>query len=673
MQFRRVVIGLAALAAIAQELAPIRVTATLVQVDAVVTGRDGRPATGLVRDDFELFLDGVPREIRSVSFVRTGTAAASSPLDPQSETNVPGSLTIRREAVRRSIAVLVDDLKMSFESLHFTREALKKFVAEQVAPGDLVAIMSTSGYGPLQRFTTEKKVMRASIDRLRVNLSGNGPASAVQAIGGGETDNALVLRMLQRRFAVGTLGSIRHIAEGMRDMPGRKSVVLFSEGVRMARDFSKEEPAVNVNDVRRVSDAANLSGVIIYAIDPRGVVYPGLQAKDDVQGLEQVEVLDQLEQRMQKLRGTQGMLRFLAAETGGIAQMNDNDLNGGLQRILEEQSGYYRLEFQPGEAAAERLNNESKYHRVRLKIKRPGLQVRYRKGFVDDTAARPQPPRTQAELLLASLSSPFAENGLRVRFTPVPSFGRDSQTVVRALLHIDGAGVTFGPPDAQGTLTGTLHLVAITEGETANARSATENTFTIRVRQEALENVKQGGFVYALEHKVKEPGAYQMRVAALDALSGKTGSASRFIEVPDLRRGTLAISGITMADGDWRLSGTGKPDNAETDVSPAVRVFRRGNMFSYSVAVYNARIEQSTGQPAVEIQARLILDGRVVWEGKRFPVAFKPGLDPQRIPAGAVLTLGEKTTPGEYVLEVQAIEKGGKHAIVSQWTDFELR
>ncbi|MBI2685671.1 MAG: hypothetical protein HYX27_05090 [Acidobacteria bacterium] len=190
---------------------------------------------------------------------------------------------LEREDVHRTIALVVDDMKMSFESLHFTREALRKFIAQQLAPGDLVAVLSTSN-------------------------STSGPASAVQPVGNGEGDDPQTAGLQRGRFAVGTLGSTRHIAEGMKDMPGRKSVILVSESMRMAKDFAKEEPPVDVNDVRRVSGAANRSAVTIYALDPRSVIYPGLQAADDGHGLENTEILDAFSERQEKIRGAQNTL-----------------------------------------------------------------------------------------------------------------------------------------------------------------------------------------------------------------------------------------------------------------------------------------------------------------------------------------------------------------------------
>ena len=79
--------------------------------------------------------------------------------------------------------------------------------------------------------------------------------------------------------------------------------------------------------------------------------------------------------RRQTFRDNQEGLYFLADRTGGRAQFDNNDINAGLRRVLEDQSGYYLLGFQPDDDSAARLRRDGKYHRLTVKVKRPGLRV----------------------------------------------------------------------------------------------------------------------------------------------------------------------------------------------------------------------------------------------------------------------------------------------------------
>lgn len=650
---------------------PLRVSVTLVQVDAVVTDRDGRPVTGLTKDDFELFEDGKPRAITHFSFVTGGSGQSSAP-----GRNAPAAT--RAEDVRRIIVLLVDDLQMSFASLPPTREALHKFIDRQMEPGDLVAVLATSGnWGPLNQFTTDKRMLHAAINRVRFSFLGSGQAGGIRSFGL-DGDPVEIAQVRGRRFAVGTLGMIRYVTEGMRAMPGRKSLVVFSDGFAIRqRPGQRQPPPVSVDEVRGVTDQVNRSAVVIYSVDARRLAYPGLTAADDVGAMSIEEVRQSLDDRATQIHDTQEGLRFLAEQTGGLAHFDNNDINLGLQRMLEDQSRYYLLGFQPAEEDAARMAREGKYHRLTIRVKRPGLLVRYRNGFMGEPeGARPSEPRTPEQQLVLALRSPFSGAGVRLRLTPMFALGEKGELILRALVHIDGSDLSFSEPDAEGYRGANVNIVSSTSGEDPKAGGTTQRTYTIRARGAPLEKLQREGLVYAIQHQLKKAGAYHMRIAVQDATSGRIGSASRFIEVPDLSKGSLAISEISMHDGDLRLgrsqpvSGAGSP---EEDPSPAVRVFRRQSPFSFAVIIYNAHIDSATRQPAVSLHARLYRGDQVVWEGKPFPAVLQPGVDPRRIPAGSVLTLGEHTPPGDYVLEMQAVDNAAKGGVLTQSIDFELR
>ncbi|HEU0120303.1 MAG TPA: VWA domain-containing protein [Bryobacteraceae bacterium] len=664
--------------------AQIKVTTTLVQFDAVVTDNKGKPVTDLRREEFVLLDNGKPREIRNFSYVATGVQQLAS--IPATGAGRPTALpALKREEVRRTIAIVVDDLRLSFESLHYTRETLKKFVNTQLAPGDLLAILTTrGGTGALEQFTTDRNRLLAAINRLRPTLSAASALGTLKTIGEADAESASASRMTKRSFYVGTLGAIRHISEGMRTMPGRKSIILFSEGMQGSRLLNpkvsppaqslqpsqKDESIVDRNDLLRVAESANRSAVVLYAVDPRGVVYPGLRAEDDISNLEASEIRLAIDDRSAQLRSTQSMLELLAEETGGLAHINNNDLNGGMQRVLDDQSGYYLIGFQPDEAEAEKLAKDNKFGRIQLRVTRPNVKVRFRRSYISPAAATETQPRTPSERLVSALMSPFVESAIPIRFAPNFTTGDKDQPLIRSLVHIPANSVTFGPPGAGGKSEATLHLIVLTEGEEPKLSSNTAKTFTLQATAEEIARFQEKGFVYAVDHPVRKPGAYQVRIAILDERSGKTGAASRYLEVPDLERGAASISGILMADGDQR-NATDKETGV--DFSPVLRQFQRGRIFSYGVTVFNARRNGAEGQPGIELQPRLVRGETVVWEGKRFPVVLRPGMNARRIPAGGVLRLSEKTPPGEYVLEIQAIDIANNRVLSNQWIDFELQ
>jgi VWFA-related protein len=152
-------LGWLALAAVSLAQAPqeptLRVTVNLLQVDAVVTDRKGRHVTDLKTEDFEIRQDGKPQRVTHSTYIRTGPPGTPA---AQPKTAPPrGSLpppVVKREQAQRTIAVIVDDLGLTFESMVCVRQALKTFVDVQMQPGELVAILRTSGdVGALQQLT----------------------------------------------------------------------------------------------------------------------------------------------------------------------------------------------------------------------------------------------------------------------------------------------------------------------------------------------------------------------------------------------------------------------------------------------------------------------------------------------------------------------------------------
>ena len=153
--------------------AVIRVTVNPVQVDAVVTDKKGQLVTDLTAEDFEILQDKQPQPISNFSFVSTASPSTTGRDATTAVQPSPGAL--RPDQVKRTIAFVVDDLGLSWESTRGVRDALAKFVDEQMQPNDLVAILRTGGgIGALQSFTSDKRQLRAAVERLKWNPLGRG-------------------------------------------------------------------------------------------------------------------------------------------------------------------------------------------------------------------------------------------------------------------------------------------------------------------------------------------------------------------------------------------------------------------------------------------------------------------------------------------------------------------
>jgi len=706
----------------------VRISTNLVQVDAVVTDRDGKQVTDLRADEFEIREDNRPQPITNFSYVSiespaaptASTATAKESPARRADTAPVPPRTLRPEQVRRTIALVVDDLGLSFESTHFVRQALRKYVDQQMAANDLVAIVRTSaGIGALQQFTSDKRQLYAAIERVRWYPRGRGGVSAFAPISSfdeagrtaGDANSESTDSDLQRRnreredvdtfrediFAVGTLGALNFIVRGLRELPGRKAVVMFSDGFRL---FNRVGGAGESNTrileaLRRLTDLANRASVVVYTIDARGLQTLGLTAADDTSGLSASQLEERLTERRNELFDTQEGLNYLAQQTGGIAVRNNNDISGGIQRALNDQRGYYLIGYRPAESTFDSATGRRSYHKLTGKIKnRPDLRVRMRSGFYGftDKEARPS-RRTRGEQLIAALTSPFSSGGVPLRLTSL--FGNDQQrgSFMRSLLHIDGSKLSF-TEEADGWRKAVIDVMAVTFGDNGQVVDEINRTETIRARGNAYQNLLRDGFVYLLNVPVKKPGAYQLRVAVRDSASEHVGAASQFIEVPNLQKNRLTLSGLIVnsvaptAKAENASNSTARQPaqaatndagaNAENDsdplVSPAARRFRKGMILDYGYIIYNAQLDRATRLPQLTTQVRLFRDGQQIFSGSAAPFNANQQIDPKRLAAAGRLRLGTNLQPGEYILQIvvtDALAKE-KYRTTAQWTNFEI-
>jgi VWFA-related protein len=700
----------------------VRITTNLVQVDVTVTDKKGQQVTDLRPEEVEILEDGRPQKITNFSYVSLENgggqpSALKAPATTDRTTPPVPPARLRPEDVRRTVALVVDDLSLSFESTHYMREALKKFVDQQMQPGDLVAIIRTGGgIGALQEFTSDKRQLYAAIERVKFNLQGRGGIGAFAPIEGDQIAAARPQSPIgvdkpeddrpsintrsaaeelndfrEDIFSIGTLGAVNYIVRGMKELPGRKSILLLSEGFSLSdpeRDNSRFLEAL-----RRLIDQANRASVVIYTMDARGLQTLGLTAADNVSALTPDELETSLSDRRRQLFDTQSGLNYLAQQTGGLAIRNTNDLAGGIKRVLDDQKGYYLIGYRPDEATFDEEGARRRYHKLKVNIKRPGLNHRTRTGFygVTDEEAAPV-RRTRGEQLAGAITSPFNSSGVGLRLTSLYANDPKAGSFVRSIMHINVRDLTF-VEEADGWHKTVFDVLALTFGDNGVVIDETNRTQTIRMRGETYKRALQNGLVYHMAVPVKKPGAYQLRAALRDTASERVGSASQFIEVPDIKKNRLTISGIIIQGVDPaamrnKASQTAQDDAAagptngeqktqdvtdtvDPQASPAMRRFRRGMLMQYGYVIYNAKVS-----PALQLttQMRLFRDGQPIFTGKLIPLNTTGQSDLKRINAGGFLQIGTDMTPGEYVLQVivtDALAKD-KHRTATQWMDFEI-
>jgi VWFA-related protein len=667
----------------------VRITTNLVQFDAVVTDKQGRQVTDLKAEDFEVLVDGKPQSLTHLSYVSNVGAPPPPDSKAVAAAPVPGvpPARLRPEQVKRTVAFVFNDLQMSWESVYYARRAIKKFVDEQMEPGDLVAIIPTSGgSGALQQFTSDKRLLGAAVKNLRwypqfadTGVGAFEPSDQVYEKTEGERQFEVRRR---ERFSVGTLNALDAVVGALRELPGRKSLVLLSDGIPVPPP--EEDRGRVLAGINRVIEGANRASVIIYAVDARGLQTLSLfdASQGGVPSPEQMMSISMA--RGAELHDSQRGMKALAEETGGVAYVNSNDIGGGVRRAIEDQRGYYLIGFRPEEGTFDPATGRFRFHKVSLKVKRAGLKVRTRGGFFGFEGKSVTPvsrPRTRAQQIRAALVAPFPAGGVRLRLTPLISRDAKQVAFIRSLLHVEGGDVTFSrQPD--GTYRAVLDVVALTFGVNGRPVGEVNVTHTVTVKPENYEKTLRGGLIYNMVVPAKKSGGYQLRVAVRDTATERVGSASQFVEVPDLKKDRLALSGIIMAlyrdaaatPAPGTAAATPNADAPDPMGGSAVRRFRRGAAVDYGFNIFNAKLERAGGGARLQTQVLVYRDGKPVFTGQVLPFEGRAQNVAGDIGAGGRLLLGKELGPGEYVLQLVVTDllAKEKHRVATQWMDFEV-
>lgn len=694
-------------ATVAAEPPTIRITVDLVQIDAVASDAKGKPVTDLRAEDVEVRENGRVRKVTAFSLVRDGRAqqGAAGPESRHPGVPLPVDMLgrgLQRSDVKRTIALIVDDIGMSFDSMEPVRRGLRSFINNQMQPGDLVAVIRTgAGASALQQFTSNKRLLLAAVEQVKfswVSRSGFDAIAPVQdmrpvvqgpVVGGIAMDDRHQRELEHDYFVVGTLGAIEYVVSGMKEMPGRKSAIVFSDGIPV-RDEDRN-PARTVDSLRRLADRANRAGVAVYTVDPRGVMPLGLSAVDNVRPATDSSPMDissrlskLIEDRRSRFFDSQNGLHFLAVETGGRFLHNDNDLAALVAEAAEEQGAYYLVGYKP-DIADVRVNDfgtksravSRSYQRIEIKSLRPGVTIRHRRGYYGAPDVDPSEPAGTQQKILAALRSPFTAIGIPLTVTCWYDQNPKRGGVVHTMLHIDASKLQF-QHEGDGTYRVAFDLATSTFGENGKLSELAHRTVTLKVREDRVDLLKRQGLLYTIFHPVKKPGAFMFRAAVIDDGSGVVGSGNQFIEVPDVSKRKLALSGVLVASSAYSQSYPKAGDAEQVEDyalgHPAIRRFLPGQEISYGFRVINPSGTDSRSGLQLETMTRILSGGRQIFSTGFSPIQGASDEASKTVQVGGSLRLTQAFAPGDYTLQVAVRDRLARNAqnVATQYMDFQV-
>jgi hypothetical protein len=343
--------------------------------------------------------------------------------------------------------------------------------------------------------------------------------------------------------------------------------------------------------------------------------------------------------------------------------------------VMTDQEGYYLIGFRPNEETFDR-----KFHHIKARLKRKGLTVRTREGFYGYTDEEAHPPELSvADQMNKALISPFGANEVTVRLASFFVDDTSQGPLLRSFVYLDPRDLTF-TEEADGWRVAKLDLRSVLFGDNGRVIGQQDQAGTLRFRGAGYERAVRDGIVYGFDTPVKTRGALQFRVAVRDLGSSRIGAAGQFVEVPDLRNGQLALSGIFAREAVTQgnaaaAAGQSSPNNEGEMVTagPGVRRFRQGATVIFAYAIYNANVLPSGSPAQLSMQTRIFRDGKRVFTGDAIPVGLEGQPDLRRITRMSVFHLGSEMPPGEYIVQIIVTDSSKqKSRTATQWIDFEV-
>ena len=577
------------------------VGANEVLLDAVVRDKKGRPVKDLKPSDFQILEDGVPQEVRSFRLVAGGAAESSAAEDSATKaaggpSKAQGAAPVSFNPGRLGAVALVFD-RLSVESRNRARQAALSYIGGGLGANDFVGVFAIDlSLKVIQSYTNDEQLLRRAIDsaasanptvsasdlaknteRSRkdselTSKAGAATGVAEAAAGGSPSDaasaglvdverrlNAMRLRaeegferLEQAQQGYATTNGLLAIISSMSDLPGRKALVLFSEGTLIT-----ESVAANF---RNVISNANRANVSIYTVDAAGlrVLSADAEAGRAMTALGQQRsnpddragpMTKDLERNEELVRhNPESGLGQLANETGGLLIASTNKPGERLRQVNEDLHFYYALTYSP-----KNQTFDGRFRQISLKVSRPGVEVQARKGYYALGATYDSPVLPFEVPALAALEGKPQAGALSVKAAAFsfPEAGRTG--LVPVLVEVPGSAVNFVADAEKKTYRTDFSVVVLLRDEARRAIKKLSNHYLLSGPLGELEAARRGNILFYSQADL-EPGSYTVDSIVYDATNNQFGVSKGSVVVPPPDETKLRVSSLVFVGQAQKLS-----------------------------------------------------------------------------------------------------------------------
>jgi VWFA-related protein len=650
-----------------------------VRVDVIVSDKSGASVADLKQSDFEVTEDGKPQSVETFKFIKLDGGTLPSPDGPPRaiRTDADEESEAAKDDVRL-FAIFLDDYHVRKENSLRVRAPLEQFVQTYLGPSDMMGLMY-----PLEsvfnvRMTRNHEAVVKGVDRFLGRKYDYTPLNDL------ERQYAYLPVETQEQIRVRVaLSAIRGLIVHMGTLKeGRKSLIVVSEGYsnRLPATVQLANPTVGGGGIplgpggngiidpigaaglsgqqadfaaamdmeqllRDVYDEANKNNVAIYTVDPRGLAVSEFDVSDGN--------VDPTTDR-QYLNQTTDTLRTLAVETDGRAIVNRNDLVGGMRQIVRDVSAYYLIGYSSTVAPS-----DGKFHEIKVRVKKPGVQVRSRKGYwaltreeVARSLAPPKPalpPAVKSALANVENTTAAAARSRSIRTWIGTSRGENGKTKVTFVWEPlprqpgDRASVSSDQPARVSVMAVAADGSPIFRGRVPDALLASATPKLPGAAASAPGAAAGPRPPSRLEFEAK-PGTMQLRLS-VEGSSGVIDSEVREIVVPDLTSTQTSLGTPAMFRARTPRELQQMKSDAEA-VPATMREFSRMDRIFIRVVAYGA------GSPAVSAHL-LNRAGQAMSELVVTPPTAPATESTVDLPIANL-------APGDYIVELKATGEGGE-------------
>ncbi len=528
-----------------QGLYKFRVESELVLVNVVVRDKQGQPVTGLKKEDFTLLEDGKPQHVNSFDFENLDTTPLTASAGPGqttvNETPAPAKPILSRKDAedalsnKRVIVLFFDLSSMGPDETQRSVEAARKYVQTKMTAADMIAIVSLASSLRLdQDFTGDRARLLRVLNRFThsegqgMDNGSTGDADGIEESGNAYTPDETEYNQFNTDRKLQALQSICQVLAKFNQ---KKSVIYFSSG--MTQTGIENESAL-----RAAVNTAVKADVAIYTMDSRGLeAMPpgGSAATASLRGTAMYSgaaVQNQLDANF----ASQETLTTLAADTGGKAFLDTNDLGRVFDRVQRDTSVYYVLGFKSTNPL-----KDGKYRRIQVKLNRPGLNIEFRKGYYAPKDFQHFNAQDKDEQMEEELSAELSSTDVALYMAASYFRLDDRRFYVPVALVVSGSQIPF---TQGGDIDASLDVIGAVLDEAKRPVGSVRET--VKLALDASQEVRRKNVQYSTGF-ILVPGKYHFKFVVRENQSGRIGSFETDFIVPDIRKSPLKMSSVVLA------------------------------------------------------------------------------------------------------------------------------